>query len=87
MPPFAETLSALTIDKACLRPPVQPPTPPSPVTPLCPIIQKLLHSRLGARWSDVDATKSLKAGIGDRNICREQRSYCVMGTTLGQVHT
>jgi hypothetical protein len=25
---------------------------------------KVLHSRLGARWSDVDMMKSLKAGIG-----------------------
>jgi len=24
----------------------------------------VLHSRLGARWSDIDVTKSLKAGIG-----------------------
>jgi hypothetical protein len=26
---------------------------------------ELLHSRLGARWSDVDVMKSLKAGGGD----------------------
>ena len=49
---------------------------------------KLLCSRLGARWSDIDVTKSLKAGMGGGgNVCREQRSYCTMGTTLGQVHT
>ena len=47
----------------------------------------LLRSRLGARWSDVDVTKSLKAGTGEQRVCREQRSYCMTGTTLGQVHT
>ena len=49
--------------------------------------QKLLHSRLGARWSNVDMTKSLKAGTWVGNVCKEQGSYCTMGMILGQVHT
>jgi len=48
---------------------------------------RMLRSRLGARWSDVDVMKSLKAGTGNGELCREQRSYCTTGTTLGQVHT
>jgi len=31
---------------------------------LYPHVLPVLHSRLGARWSDVDVTKSLRAGVG-----------------------
>ena len=51
------------------------------------LVVTMLHSRLGIRCSDVDVTKSLKAGMGERRVYREQRSYYVMGTTLSQVHT
>ena len=44
----------------------------------------LLHSRLGARLSDVDVTRSLKAG---QKRCREQRSFYMTGVILDQAHT
>jgi hypothetical protein len=60
-----------------------PPLPP----PHHFFARSMLHSKQGARWSDIDVTKSLKAGTRGIGLCREQRSFCTMGTTLGQVHT
>jgi len=46
----------------------------------------MLCSRLGARWSDIDMTKSLKAGTGDGTFVGNRGPLCDRDDTRSSLH-